>query len=75
MANLIAHRVKSGQGQFRLEVYDDGSVKAGTTGDLHRELLSFPNKQAAYDHYAVVAELNNSAWNICYHLEDFIGEQ
>lgn len=64
-----AVREKTGRGEFTLEVCGDGSMLVSLPGTTRR---AFADARAVIDHYAPYAQGNPSAWNICYHAEDFL---
>jgi len=69
---MTEFRSKRGNGQFTLAVLDDGSVDVSIESngaDPHH----FDTAQSAYDYYRPSSAVDASFWNVCYHLEDFIG--
>jgi hypothetical protein len=57
---------------FYVEQHSGGWVSAGATAKTARQYYS---AQEAYDYYRPYATTDHRAWNICYALEDLIGDE
>jgi hypothetical protein len=68
----MAEYSKRGQGAFDLEIAETDKQVRARRGD--ESWRSFSDPQRAYDHYRHIHDAtgDHAAWNICYHLEDFL---
>lgn len=62
---------KTGNGEFFLEVQDDGVTLVSMSSDGANP-RTFSTPQKAYDQYRPLITENPACWNICYMLEEVI---